>query len=110
MARAKDVEGSAKVPLPEPFLSFHKHPNSLDGDNDNCDDDDGSAGGEDEDEFDEEKDDHVKDGDGPFLMVVMMLIRDALPHLSFIRQFFFDIVHQAVESPPSLEHLECTFI
>ena len=34
MARAKDVERSAKVPLPEPFLSFHKHPNSLDGDND----------------------------------------------------------------------------
>ena len=46
MARAKDVEGSAKVPLPEPFLSFHKHPNSLDGDNDDDDDDCGgdSAG------------------------------------------------------------------
>ena len=29
MARAKDVEGSAKVPLPEPFLSFHKQQNSL---------------------------------------------------------------------------------
>ena len=40
MARAKDVEGSAKVPLPEPFLSFHKHPNSLDGDNDDDDGDD----------------------------------------------------------------------
>ena len=80
MARAKDVEGSAKVPLPEPFLSFHKHPNSLDSDNDNRDDDDGSAGGEDD--FGEEKDDHDKDGDGPFFvcLVMMMLIRDALPH------------------------------
>ena len=96
MARAKDIEGSAKVPLPEPFLSFHKHPNSLDGDNDNRDDDDGSAGGEDEEEFDEEKDDH---GDGPLLMVMMMLIRDALPHLSFIRQFFF-ILSTKLLNPP----------
>ena len=52
----------------------------LDSDNDNRDDDDGSAGGEDEDDFDEEKDDPDKDGDGPLLTVMMMLIRDALPH------------------------------
>ena len=93
------LRGVPSVPLPEPFLSFHKHPNSLDGDNDNCDDDDGSAGGEDEDDFDEEKDDHDKDGDGPLLTVMMMLIRDALPHLSFIRQFFF-ILSTKLLNPP----------